>query len=42
MTFNFYSAIEAKISEVYDAIYNSWYTNSTQAVNAYDILFYQL
>ena len=37
MVFNFYAAIEARISEACDSIHNGWYTNCTQAASAYEV-----
>lgn len=42
MISNFYSKIEAKINEACNTIYDNWYTNYTQAVSAYNILFCRL
>ncbi len=42
MAFDFYTAIEARISEVCDAIHDGWYTNCVQATNVYEIPLCQL
>lgn len=35
MTFNSYTAIKEKISQICNQIYDKWYTNSIQTANTY-------
>ena len=42
MTSDSYAAIEEKISQACDAIYDGWYTNCIQVANAYDVFLCRL